>query len=181
MRLKEIKDFKDRYMVSDDGRIFSLRDFSGRKRFIEKKQYTDKYGYKCCMLYKNGEKKHVTIHRVVATAFLENKENYPQVNHIDGNKSNNMVSNLEWCTASYNVQHSYDNGLNIPHESPWKECKSSEHPRAKKVKAEKEGKVMIFNSGIEASLFFNVCKQAVATAIHRGNKCKGWNVAWMRD
>ncbi|MGI6040980.1 MAG: NUMOD4 domain-containing protein [Candidatus Alectryocaccobium sp.] len=122
MRLKEIKDFKDRYMVSDDGRIFSLRDFSGRKRFIEKKQYTDKYGYKCCMLYKNGEKKHVTIHRVVATAFLENKANYPQVNHIDGNKSNNMVSN-----------------------------------------------------------FFNVCKQAVATAIHRGNKCKGWNVAWMRD
>lgn len=59
----------------------------------------------------NGKQKHVSIHRLVATAFLPNPENLPQINHKDGNKDNNHVSNLEWCTQSYNQQHAIDNGL----------------------------------------------------------------------
>ena len=59
----------------------------------------------------NGKQKHVAIHRLVATAFIPNPENLPQVNHKDGNKDNNHVSNLEWCTQSYNQQHAVDNGL----------------------------------------------------------------------
>lgn len=54
------------------------------------------------MLYKDGVYKRKTVHRLVATAFLPNPNNEPQINHIDENKRNNCVSNLEWCDAKYN-------------------------------------------------------------------------------
>jgi hypothetical protein len=54
------------------------------------------------MLYKNGSKKKFLVHRLVAQAFIENKNNFPHINHIDENIENNSVENLEWCTAKYN-------------------------------------------------------------------------------
>lgn len=51
------------------------------------------------------------VHRLVAINFLENLNNYPQVNHIDGNKYNNNTNNLEWCTRDYNMQHAFNTGL----------------------------------------------------------------------
>lgn len=53
----------------------------------------------------------VSIHRLIATHFIPNPENLPQVNHKDGNKHNNAISNLEWCTKSQNIKHAWDNGL----------------------------------------------------------------------
>lgn len=179
MELREIKGYEGRYAVSDDGRIFSLVDFKGRKRIVEKKQYTDKYGYKCLMLYKLGEKKHMTVHRAVANTFIDNPEGLPQVNHIDGDKTNNHVSNLEWCTASKNVQHAFDNGLNKPHESPWKGCKSQDHPRAKPVLIKKNDVCVCFLSSRDACKFLSVSKSTVAMAIKRGHLCKGWNPSWI--
>ena len=64
-------------------------------------------GYIVVSLNKNQYK----LHRLIAFTFLENLENKPFVNHIDGNKINNVVSNLEWCTASENNQHAIDTGL----------------------------------------------------------------------
>lgn len=58
-----------------------------------------------------SNKKTIILHRAVARAFIENKENFPVVNHIDGNKANNNVDNLEWCTYSHNELHKYANGL----------------------------------------------------------------------
>lgn len=181
MELREIKGFEGRYAVSDDGRIFSLYDFMGRKQFKEKKQSTDKYGYKYVMLYVNGKKKHMTVHRAVATAFLSNEKDYPQVNHKDGNKKNNSVSNLEWCTASENVQHSFDTGLNKPHESPWKGCEHKDHPRAKPCILKKDDVTKYFSSSIEACEFLGVSKSAVAMAINRNHLCKGWKVSWIKN
>jgi len=59
-------------------------------------------------LSKNNRRRNIPIHRLIATAFIENIDNKPQVNHIDGNKKNNNISNLEWCTASENMRHAID-------------------------------------------------------------------------
>lgn len=69
-------------------------------------------GYANITLIKNGNKFKTVIHRLVAKAFIPNPENKPEVNHINGNKANNNVDNLEWCTRTYNIQHAFKNGLN---------------------------------------------------------------------
>ena len=68
-----------------------------------KSQKTDRYGYKVvCLSETKTQRKYVTVHRLVAQAFIPNPDNLPQVNHKDENKTNNHVSNLEWCDAYYN-------------------------------------------------------------------------------
>ena len=62
-------------------------------------------GYKYVNLSKNNKTKTYRVHRLVAKAFIDNPEKLPQINHIDENKSNNQVNNLEWCTAKYNVNY----------------------------------------------------------------------------
>lgn len=63
----------------------------------------------------NGKQKREYVHRLVAKAFLPNPKNYPIVNHKDGNTLNNATDNLEWCSASYNTKHAYENGLINPY------------------------------------------------------------------
>lgn len=71
-------------------------------------------GYYRVIFSKNGIiTKHI-VHRLVATAFMPNLENKPQVNHIDGNKLNNHILNLEWATSSENVRHAIATGLKNP-------------------------------------------------------------------
>lgn len=62
-------------------------------------------------LGKRNNKMHIIIHKAVAYTFIPNENNFPEVNHKDGDKLNNYVNNLEWCTSSYNQQHKYDIGL----------------------------------------------------------------------
>lgn len=62
-------------------------------------------------LWRDNKRKRVPVHRIVAMAFIPNHHNYPQVNHIDGNRKNNSADNLEWCTASENNYHAYRMGL----------------------------------------------------------------------
>lgn len=72
--------------------------------------YSDK-GYLTVGLTKDGKSKKVKIHRVVAIAFIVNPENKPEVNHLDGNKQNNRLDNLEWVTGEENVKHAIEMGL----------------------------------------------------------------------
>lgn len=75
-------------------------------------QWVDTVGYYQCILRDTNGKRHYTrVHRLVAKTFIDNPNKLPQVNHKDGNKLNNNVSNLEWCTNSENTQHGYDNSL----------------------------------------------------------------------
>ncbi len=75
-------------------------------------QWVDTVGYYQCILRdSNGKKHYIRVHRLIAKAFIDNPNNLPQVNHIDGNKLNNSIDNLEWCTNRENTQHGYDNHL----------------------------------------------------------------------
>ena len=83
-------------------------------KFLKKE--TDRHGYVRVKITFDGRKDNrlVSIHRLVANAFIPNPDHKPDVNHIDGNKSNNDVSNLEWCTKSENIQHAMRTGLKPP-------------------------------------------------------------------
>lgn len=96
------------YSVSEDGTI------TNEKRGRELKALKMTKGYRGVRLYLSSTKA-VTkkIHRLVALAFIDNPEGKEQVNHIDGDKSNNCVSNLEWCTNQENHDHKCRNGLNV--------------------------------------------------------------------
>jgi hypothetical protein len=69
------------------------------------------HGYPTISIKIEGKRKHLSIHRLVALAFVPNPNNLPWVNHKDGNKANNNPENLEWCTPSYNLYHAYKIGL----------------------------------------------------------------------
>lgn len=90
------------YFVSKCGKIFSEKT----KKILKHK--IDKDGYCVYVFSNNGVRKDISGHRLVAETFLDNPENKPTVNHIDGNKSNNNVSNLEWATYSENNHHRFD-------------------------------------------------------------------------
>lgn len=107
----EMKGFEDKYLISDYGRIISKRRNEKRKgmRF-----YDNKESFLVCPTGSNGyrkvciNRKHYNIHRLVAINFISNPNNYPVINHKDGNPLNNHISNLEWCTHQHNIKHAYE-------------------------------------------------------------------------
>lgn len=111
---KDIKGYEGYYQVSTLGRIKSLeRIINENGKYIKPEKILS---IKCCWYAQicfsiNGIKKTKKIHKIVAEAFIDNPNNKKCVNHKDGNKANNNVSNLEWVTHSENTQHAFDNGL----------------------------------------------------------------------
>lgn len=87
------------YEVSNTGLVRNVV----KGRFL--KPGFDKNGYLKCVLSKDGKQKTIYIHRLVASAFIENPLDLPQVNHRDEDKTNNVADNLEWCTSKYNVNY----------------------------------------------------------------------------
>lgn len=103
--IKEIKNYEGLYTISNKGVIRSL--YTGK--II--KQYLNRYGYYQVRLYKNNKPRNCTVHRLVAETFIPNIHNAESVNHIDGNKTNNKVENLEWCSSGENFRKAYHAGL----------------------------------------------------------------------
>lgn len=107
---KPLSGFEGRYEISNFGNIKNV------KRNSIVKTHIDAHGYQSCTLRYVGDKKShtVKVHRAIALAFIPNPNDYPIINHKDGNKLNNSIENLEWCTYQHNIQHSFDNGLQTP-------------------------------------------------------------------
>lgn len=109
---KDIPNYDGLYKISNFGNVKSFNNKTNHKKPIILKQTIDrKNGYLTVSLSKNKEKKTYRVHRLVANAFIYNSDNYPCVNHKDGNKLNNNYNNLEWCTYQQNIIHSWENGF----------------------------------------------------------------------
>lgn len=103
--MKQIKGFEN-YLITLDGKVFSLFTM----KFLKSK--VTNAGYNQIQLFNGeGSYKYFSVHRLVAEAYIKNTDNKAQVNHMDGNKLNNLRSNLEWMTASENQKHCSDIGL----------------------------------------------------------------------
>ncbi len=96
------------YTIHSNGDIVSVA--RGKPKTFSRR--ANGQGYSIVMLTLNGKRCQFTVHRLVALKFIPNPDNKPYVNHIDGNKMNNDVSNLEWCTAKENLEHARIHGLN---------------------------------------------------------------------
>ena len=96
--------YEGKYEVSNLGNVDAINFHRQGIRMALKKVKLNN-GYIRVTLYKNGKPKHHAVHRLVASAFIPNPNNYPCINHKDEDKANNAVSNLEWCTVSYNTNY----------------------------------------------------------------------------
>ena len=139
---KSVKDFEGLYEISNLGNVKALKrtwrvwNYQGKKyqEMGNKEKILSsslsKCNYRQVVLSKEGKKYLKTIHRLIAEAFIPNLDNKPCVNHIDGNKLNNCVENLEWCTYSENSIHSWNNNLEKPY---WKGKFGKNHNTSKQV------------------------------------------------
>ena len=102
---RPVKNFEQYYLISNVGRVKTIKTGLIRKPQIHKD------GYLCLIFCVNNIRHIKYIHRLIAEVFIDNPLNLCEVNHIDGNKQNNNVSNLEWCTHHENVIHAHKTGL----------------------------------------------------------------------
>lgn len=105
MEIKLVQ-FDEKYSVDDNGNVFSLK---GNKKKLTGK--VSKNGYRTLLINHNNKRHYFLEHRLILLAFDNNINNKRTVNHKDGNKLNNVLSNLEWATDSENQNHAIDNGL----------------------------------------------------------------------
>lgn len=166
MEWRPVKGYEGYYEVSENGDVRSVdREYyvesinqNRKKKGVVLKQQTSNTGYKTAHLSKDGDAKVCLVHRIVANAFLDNHDNLPQVNHKDGNRLNNRVDNLEWCSASYNSKYNYDI-LGKSWESRRKSCEYTFKPVA--AKNIKTGEVVEFKCVNECARYFGLSKSSI--------------------
>lgn len=138
---KEVIGYSGVYSISNHGRVFN------NKRNKMLKNYRMPVGYEVVNLHQNRVSEKNYIHRLVGIHFIENPNNYPMINHKDEVKHNNLVSNLEWCTANYNLNHGTRNERIRNHPT----FKTQSKERSQKVKGTpvNGGKVIYLHSMTE--------------------------------
>lgn len=108
--MKDIEGYAGLYAVTEDGQVWSYPNRLHTGKWMKQPL---RNGYPCVDLCFGASRATHHVHRLVAQAFLPNPDGYPQVNHKNSVKTDSRVENLEWCTASHNKQHSWDNGTTI--------------------------------------------------------------------
>ena len=138
---KPIQEFNGEYEVSNLGRVRSMKRYYGMVGRIMP-QTIQRKGYYAVTFHMNNKAYCRKVHRLVIEAFTPNPDSLPCINHIDGNKLNNHVSNLEWCTYQANMQHAVRTGLTHPHQWTDEERKQiSERNKGQRVSDEQRAKL----------------------------------------
>ena len=160
-----VNDFPD-YEISSFGNVYS------NKRDIVMKPYHDGWGYQCVTLSSRSEKsKQKKVHRLVAEAFIPNPYNKPEINHIDGNKDNNNVENLEWVTRSENEIHAFKHGLNV------RNSYDAGRPK-RRVMITETGQ--IFNSLTDCARYLGCTRQNVMRCANgKYEQCMGYHIKFI--
>lgn len=186
MMWKVIPDTDGLYFANEDGEIKSkdrrirYKNGTGAEGYCIRKGKTLKpapntHGYPCITVkYLDGHQKTVPVHILVARAFIPNPENKPQINHKDGNKKNNCISNLEWVTSSENIRHAYAMKLNKGSQ-PWKGKRGKLHPNSKPVIMcdKDENELKKFESILLAADETGICFSHIAACVRGERKTSG--------
>lgn len=165
---KDIEGYEGLYQISSFGRVKSLKF---NKEHIMTTQINKTSGYYYIGLRKPKAKKNFkSVHRLVAEAFIPNPDRKPEVNHIDGNKDNCRIENLEWLTRSENEHHAYNTGLKY---------RGFGNPKAKTVHMYNLNGVFIrkYGSTHEASIFTGIPQSSISCCC-RGVMKKAGNYIW---
>lgn len=171
---KDVKGYETIYQVSDLGRVKRLTslDSLGRRKTTRIMAVHVHNGYVIIRLSKNSIRKTYSVHRLVAKVFIINLDGKGEVNHIDGNKINNNVCNLEWVTRSENQLHAYKTGLDNP------STKSRNDYRSKPVVQILNGEIInTFPSAKEAQRQTGFCQGAISNCC-RGNQRIAYGFVW---
>ncbi len=169
MESKSIVEFDNMYIIEKNGNVFSKYT----NRYIKPK--VNHKGYLYFGLRKDGKQKSIFQHRLIANYWIPNPENKPQVNHINCDKKDNRVENLEWCTQSENQLHSYRNGRVAAYKNKF----SKDHNTSKAIAIKKDNIVHTFESLTDASNYLSVSIQAISMCLRGINKtCKGFKVTY---
>lgn len=162
---KDVKGYEGKYEISNFGRIKSYAQKSNG-RIMD--GYIDKKGYKTIHLYdKPQHGKWYKIHRLVASAFIDNPDNLPQVNHKDEDKANNRVDNLEWCTNDYNGHY----GTRAKRAAESNRC--CETTSKKVYSIDEDGNVEYFDSTCEAERQTGICHANICRTLKGKTKHAG--------
>lgn len=156
---KDVLEYEGLYHISNLGRIRSLNYNNTTQIKIRKLDVRGMYLAIC--LCRHNIKTKYSVHRLVAINFIENPQNKPEVNHIDGNKMNNHVDNLEWVTTSENRHHAFNTGLQKSAKY-WTGRFGKDHNLSKEVN-------QYDKNGVFVNKFYSTCEAKRLTGINQSN------------
>lgn len=187
--IKDVSGYEENYEIDSNGVVYGkeriVKKWDGNRLIKKniKSQEISKDGYARVTLFKNGIGKKHSVHRLVAIAFIDNFNNKSDVNHIDGNKLNNNINNLEWVTKSENIKHSIKflknkNGLKYFEKgNSWYKEKNLPAPASKSVLMYSKDGILIkeFKTVTEAGLFLNKHPSQISHYINKKRNNKFYN------